>query len=474
MVRPEVNLSSRRIVPRAACRAESRHDPLLHRARSGDLLTGNSGFDQQKQNVGGARDNGFMNDIDELTRQATALLGEVALWSFDSLSACKDEHLCTLLEQFENAGRLIDTLRSLASAEVDDRSRRELGGSGLARRFGQVRGIHVVEKVARCSQAEAGRRIRMGQAIRPSTSLAGESLPPRYSHVAAAMVSGSLGMDAASSIVHCLGQAARTAAPEALDGAEKALVAEAAHTTADLIAFEARVWREALDPDGVEQREEALRHRRSFTVGREVAGMTPIRGWADPVSAGLIRAMLSEGANPKSKPRFLSEDDAARGTETTTLPDGQVIETLRDPRSREQRQFDVLMGTLTAGLRQAEKPGSIRSMTTVMAVARLDDLRSGGGVGWIDDVDEPISASTIQQLACDAGFRRILLGDHGEVLHLGTRERFFTAAQRKALAVRDGGCVWENCTAPPGWCEAHHVIEYENGGSTDVDNGVNR
>jgi hypothetical protein len=111
-------------------------------------------------------------------------------------------------------------------------------------------------------------------------------------------------------------------------------------------------------------------------------------------------------------------------------------------------------------------------MTTVMAVGRLDDLRSGEGVGWIDDVDEPISASTIQQLACDAGFRRILLGDHGEVLHLGARERFFTAAQRKALAVRDGGCVWENCTAPPGWCEAHHVIEYEKGGPTDIDNGV--
>ncbi|MET4782484.1 DUF222 domain-containing protein [Glaciihabitans sp. UYNi722] len=413
-----------------------------------------------------------MNEMDELSERAITLLAEVALRSFDGLSVLDDEQLCLLLERFENAGRFIDTLRALAAAEVDDRSRRELGGSGLARRFGQVRGVHVVEKIARCSQAEANRRIRMGQAIRPSLSITGEALPPLYPHLAAAMMAGTVGVDAASSIVNSLGQVSRTATALAVTGAEVALVGEAAHTSADLVAFEARVWREALDPDGVERRDEALRHRRSFTVGREAGGMTPFRGWADPVSAGLIRAMLSEGANPRSAPRFLSADDRAPGAETVVTSDGQMTDALPDPRSREQRQFDVLMGTLTAGLRRSETPRGTRSLTTVMAVVRLEDLRNGTGVGWIDDVEEPVSAATIGQLACDAGFRRILLGDHGEVLHLGRRERLFTAAQRKALAVRDGGCVWENCTAPPGWCEAHHVIEYENGGPTDIDNGV--
>jgi len=38
--------------------------------------------------------------------------------------------------------------------------------------------------------------------------------------------------------------------------------------------------------------------------------------------------------------------------------------------------------------------------------------------------------------------------------------------------VRDGGCVGPNCTAPPSWCHAHHVIEWEHGGRTDVDNGA--
>src|SRR5690606_6482299 len=128
---------------------------------------------------------------------------------------------------------------------------------------------------------------------------------------------------------------------------------------------------------------------------------------------------------------------------------------------------------ITAGLRSSEgQPGSMRATSTVMAVIQLSDLEKGTGVGWLDDIDEPVSAQTVQELACDAGFARIVIGPHGEVLSLGRKERFFSPAQRRALAVRDGGCVWPQCTAPPSWCHAHHVIEYENGGRTDIDNGA--
>jgi hypothetical protein len=111
-------------------------------------------------------------------------------------------------------------------------------------------------------------------------------------------------------------------------------------------------------------------------------------------------------------------------------------------------------------------------MTTVMAVVKLSDLREGTGVGWLDDVDEPVSAATMQQLACDSGYRKVLVGDSGEILKLGVSQRLFSGPQRKALAVRDGGCVWPQCTAPPSWCEAHHVLEYKHGGATDIENGA--
>ncbi len=152
--------------------------------------------------------------------------------------------------------------------------------------------------------------------------------------------------------------------------------------------------------------------------------------------------------------------------------DGEVVTTFRDPRTREQRQHDVLMGVISAGLRRTEKTQSLRPLSSVTAVVSLRDLETGTGAGWLDDIGEPISIATVRQMVCDGGLRTVILGDAGEALFLGRTERLFTAAQRKALAARDGGCVWPGCSAPPGRCEAHHVVEWERGGATDIDNGA--
>lgn len=149
-------------------------------------------------------------------------------------------------------------------------------------------------------------------------------------------------------------------------------------------------------------------------MGREKNGMVPFSGVADPVNAGLLHAAFAEGANPKAQPRFSPEDE-----------------------SREQRQFDILMGTLRAGLRTGETTTSsaLRPLTTVMVVVTADDLAKKTGAGWIDDVNEPVGAVTVQQLACDAGITPIFLGSKGQVLYLGTPVRLFSRVQRQPLAV---------------------------------------
>ncbi|MGB3910833.1 MAG: HNH endonuclease signature motif containing protein, partial [Pseudolysinimonas sp.] len=43
---------------------------------------------------------------------------------------------------------------------------------------------------------------------------------------------------------------------------------------------------------------------------------------------------------------------------------------------------------------------------------------------------------------------------------------------RIALAAIWGGCAHPDCDRPPSWCEAHHAIEWDNGGPTDIANGV--
>lgn len=282
--------------------------------------------------------------------------------------------------------------------------------------------------------------------------------------MAAALTDGTIGMDAATTIIRCLTQAGRRSATAAqLLAAEESLVAVACREPADIVAVHARVWRDALDPDGAEPRDAELRARRAFHLGLERNGMTPFSGAADPVSAALLRAALAERSGPSVRPRFLDATDEA----------GDEVTVLHDPRTREQRAFDIVFGLLTAGVRSSEgQPGSMRSTSTVTAVIRLSDLENGTGVGWLDDVSEPISASTVQALACDSGFATIVLGAEGEVLQLGRAQRLFSAAQRRALAVRDGGCVWPQCAAPPGWCHAHHVTEHSRGGTTDVDNGA--
>ena len=58
----------------------------------------------------------------------------------------------------------------------------------------------------------------------------------------------------------------------------------------------------------------------------------------------------------------------------------------------------------------------------------------------------------------------------GIPLDLGRGERRATRAQRRALARRDGGCTFPGCDAPVAWCDAHHVVHWDDGGSTDLAN----
>ncbi|MGH8336127.1 MAG: HNH endonuclease signature motif containing protein, partial [Gammaproteobacteria bacterium] len=53
--------------------------------------------------------------------------------------------------------------------------------------------------------------------------------------------------------------------------------------------------------------------------------------------------------------------------------------------------------------------------------------------------------------------------------HRHTR-RLATPAQARALAARDRGCSFPGCSRPPDWCQRHHVIAWQDGGRTDLDN----
>jgi hypothetical protein len=81
----------------------------------------------------------------------------------------------------------------------------------------------------------------------------------------------------------------------------------------------------------------------------------------------------------------------------------------------------------------------------------------------------PINPETIRRFACDCSVGRVVMRGSSEVLDLGRRVRVPTPAQRRALVVRDGGCVVDGCDHPPEWCDAHHEVHWIDGGETDVD-----
>jgi len=57
-------------------------------------------------------------------------------------------------------------------------------------------------------------------------------------------------------------------------------------------------------------------------------------------------------------------------------------------------------------------------------------------------------------------------------LAVGRTARTATPAQRRALAVRDRGCLIPGCSIPAEACQTHHVTEWASGGSTDISNLV--
>jgi hypothetical protein len=74
------------------------------------------------------------------------------------------------------------------------------------------------------------------------------------------------------------------------------------------------------------------------------------------------------------------------------------------------------------------------------------------------------------RLADQAEIYTLLTTPAGGILAGSRTRRLATPAQRRALAARDRGCSFPDCTRPPAWCEAHHIIAWIDGGPTTVEN----
>jgi hypothetical protein len=82
----------------------------------------------------------------------------------------------------------------------------------------------------------------------------------------------------------------------------------------------------------------------------------------------------------------------------------------------------------------------------------------------------PIEAPTARRFACDASVTRIVFGSRSEPLDVGRRTPVVPPAIRRAVVARDRHCRYPGCDRPQGWCDAHHVRHWADGGPTSLDN----
>jgi hypothetical protein len=280
--------------------------------------------------------------------------------------------------------------------------------------------------------------------------------------VTAAVTSGDLSVGAAAAIRAGLGGPGEGVDVDALTRAAESLAREAVHLTPERVARRAREVRDALDADGVQARELALRSKRYLRLFRHDDGMTRISGLLDPESAALVIDALDRVTAPRrGGVRFVDPAEKERAERIAA-----------DSRTTDQLAHDafVEMIRLAAGV----DDGAIFGVKApaVRVHVRAQDLHAGEGAAHLEGQTSAISIATVERIACQAGSIPILFDRDGSVLNLGRTQRFFSAAQRVALAARDGGCRIPGCSRPASRTEAHHITPYSEGGKTDLADGI--
>jgi hypothetical protein len=196
--------------------------------------------------------------------------------------------------------------------------------------------------------------------------------------------------------------------------------------------------------------------RTSVSRGAGCMCPPPSRGWCGSTAISIPRP-----ARRSSRPPGRD----GRGARTTERRD----EDLRTP---SQRRPDAFGEICRRWLDAADRPTVAGERPHVVVSVDLRALRGEAGQSAeLEDVG-PVTAETARRWACDANVTRVVTEGRSEPLDLGRRTKVVPAPLRRAVTSRDHGCRFPGCQRPPGWCDAHHVVHWADGGPTALGNLV--
>ena len=139
-----------------------------------------------------------------------------------------------------------------------------------------------------------------------------------------------------------------------------------------------------------------------------------------------------------------------------------------DDRDLEHRMADAAVELAMHALDSGFIPQQGSQRTHLMVTATLETLRGLPGAAAADmELSLPISAKTVERMACDASITRIVLGSDSMVIDVGRAKRTIKGPTRKALNVRDEHCIWTGCERPASWSSGHHLVHWIDGGTSD-------
>lgn len=207
-----------------------------------------------------------------------------------------------------------------------------------------------------------------------------------------------------------------------------------------------RYERARADDDGVSRLEHQKKQRYARIKTSLDDGMTVLYGRFDPITGAQIKAVLSHQMN-----RLWHEEDP------------------RDRVNAGQRMADALSILLTG---QDQKDNSNHKRVRYQGVRLLlmadyDTINRQLHNGRLAD-GTPVPARTLRRLACDAQVLPAIFSGGSQPLDLGRARRAANTAQRAALVARDKHCI--GCGAASDWCQAHHIVHWQHGGPTNLEN----
>ena len=190
----------------------------------------------------------------------------------------------------------------------------------------------------------------------------------------------------------------------------------------------------------------------------------------------------------------------ADGRETARVPDGLYFsKTFANRRVLSGEFGDLAAETITTALdaytdppdTEDPRPTSERTAAAFVricevAIAHLGDERrpkaavtmtvawetiTEGEPGPCDGVfTGPIHPDDMRKALCDCSVSRIVVGPKSEPLDVGRARMPVPPPMRRGLVACDRGCRFPGCIHPPGYCDAHHLVHWIDGGETSTEN----